>query len=180
MNIGVKFMISEPIFDNIIIGSRDGLHHKLYGIGILILYDNYDKDQLWFSFMNGTVFKNCISNNKPKSTKSFKNLPYARMPDKCKRLYLHVENQFNLRFHENRKISNKEFKEIKQAGYMGWDRNNNKLLFLNYEKCNIVTVNEWCNDNCIGRYKIESNGIYFQKQEDYICICHNACILIGD
>lgn len=175
-------MLSEDVFDIQFRAKKNSPYLEtdsrfvISGIGILALDGVYDPDQHWFEFMQGAVFKRVAVPESPGTRSKINTGQYAAVPDNCRRIFVHERDQFNLPFHEFRNISNREFDDIRIAGYTGWDRDDNGNLYsVAFSKPNLSAVSQWCAENCTGRYKTKTNAVFFQRKDDFLL----ASIIFG-
>lgn len=138
----------------------------------VVLFGNYEPDQLWFPFMQGCAFRAPAPEKKaPQSTLPKINLTrvYAKVPESARKMYRYEEGneQHVLPFEEHRFVTTKERVVIAHAKYPAWPRTQDgKPLRISFPKTRKDELKAWARENARGRVAIHADYAVFSDKQD--------------
>jgi hypothetical protein len=147
------------------IGNQETLH--IIGDGFIMLYGKYDQDQLWFSFMDRAIFRIRPETDEKKETPKTEEIK-----DRSRAIHdsdPKMRFQYILPFAEARRLTNKQFKRMKQWNYPTWDRladGNLCTVHVNTGESRVAIV-DWCLQTLRMRFFMNSDRtIMFESSTD--------------
>lgn len=135
----------------------------------VILKGEYDPNQTWLSFMRGTIFKKIVTQVNSSPRKKIHNHLHATCTGDDRQPYVYERgvDQRVIPYSEFRRVSNKQFATIRDAGFPGWDRTQEgEVCTAVYPSFKRPEVLVWCEENCVGRYSVKQTIAYFSSIRD--------------
>jgi hypothetical protein len=138
----------------------------------LVLYGQYDRDQMWLPFMAGVVVLEQAADPAPPGEvidmrARLKRRWFEPTPED-RRIYQYEANvhQHVLPFAEHQKVSTKDWKRLAAAEFPAWKRQGENLLLVEYPMTRETEAREWCAENCWNRYMIARRAAVFERCRD--------------
>lgn len=154
---------------------------RIVGDDFMVLSNEYDENQYWFSFVNVLLSPSDDFMTTKKDSEQYKKQERERknarrrktkkVPYIDRKLYaqgglpmIYSTDQMNLPFHEARQLvydmSNGVFEDniLDEINWPGWGDNKGKPIELHLTSTELYREwrkpESWCNENCIGRYQV--------------------------
>lgn len=150
--------------------------HVVGGDSFMTLDGRYDPNQLWFPFMDRSVFV-CYEAKAPEPYKraNLPNYKYAQIDARYRVLYPTDgeadQRQMVLPFREGKRVSNKQAKFLQRYGFATWDKTpEGELYTIEIRSADDrKTIECWLKDNCQRRFIIKGfHTVTFESAIDAI------------
>lgn len=145
---------------------------QIIGLQPLVLNEEYDDRQLWFSFVNAVIIYTVPDKAKPAKIDLKKRTArtFALVPDIDRVLVVPEKDipQLPLPFDGWRAVAKTYWRRLTEAGLPGWEKKpNGKPLTFAHQTSRQDELLEYCDNNCRGRYYAKKGRIYFELASDY-------------